>query len=161
MAATTATATRAWGGRAVRWLRGAGLSLSTRTMSGLMCRRCRRCDWRPGRRGGVMGRPARGGPGLGSVRCSPDKPMLLISSSHEKRTAIKPRASRDREPVFVSPCGGWVNKLLLLSMNRNEEPSLPGITSVPSIPRREHLPRFSLGKELPSVHGRRPGWTAS
>ena len=40
---------------------------------------------------------AQGGPGLGSVRCSPDKPMLLISSSHEKQTAIKPRASRDRE----------------------------------------------------------------
>ena len=31
------------------------------------------------------------------VECSPDKPMLLISSSHEKQTAIKPRASRDRE----------------------------------------------------------------
>ena len=31
--------------------------------------------------------------------CSPDKPMLnqLIISSHEKRTAIKQRASRDRE----------------------------------------------------------------
>ena len=32
------------------------------------------------------------------TRCrSPDKPMLLISSSHEKQTAIKPRASRDRK----------------------------------------------------------------
>ena len=30
-------------------------------------------------------------------RCSPDKPMLLISSSHEKQTAIRPKASRDRE----------------------------------------------------------------
>ena len=28
--------------------------------------------------------------GLGSLGCSPDKPMLLISSSHEQRTAIKP-----------------------------------------------------------------------
>ena len=45
----------------------------------------------------VMGLPSRGGPGLGSIGCSQDKPMLLISSSQEKRVAIKPRASRDRE----------------------------------------------------------------
>ena len=66
------------------------------------------------------GRP---GPGLAaSVGCSQDKPMLLISSSHEKRTAVKLRASRNRE-FYV--------------MNRNEESSLPGIiTSVPSICRQ-------------------------
>ena len=53
----------------------------------------------------------------------PDKPMMfLISSSHEKQTSIKPRASRDRE--------------FYISMNRNEESSLPGITSVPT---RHHL----------------------
>ena len=43
----------------------------------------------------------RAGPRI--VGCSPDKPgpMLLISSSHEKRrTAIKPKASRDREFFF-------------------------------------------------------------
>ena len=34
------------------------------------------------------------------VRCSPNKPMLLISSSHEKQTAIKQRASRDREFLY-------------------------------------------------------------
>ena len=37
-----------------------------------------------------MGLPARGGPGRGSVGCSPlkrDKPMLLITSSHEKHKA--------------------------------------------------------------------------
>ena len=46
------------------------------------------------------------GLGLGRPGAEPDgtgpykfnlKPMLLISSSHEKQTAIKPRASRDRE----------------------------------------------------------------
>ena len=42
--------------------------------------------------------PARGGLDLGSFWCSPDKPMLLlITSSHEKQTAIKQRASPDRE----------------------------------------------------------------
>ena len=55
------------------------------------------------------------------VGCSPDKPMLLISSSHEKQTAIKPIASRDRE--------------FFISMNRHKESSLPGITSVPNISR--------------------------
>ena len=35
-----------------------------------------------------------------SVGRSPDKPMLLISSSHEKRMATKPRASRDSDRVF-------------------------------------------------------------
>ena len=36
------------------------------------------------------------------VGCSPDKPMLLISSSHEKQAAIKPRASREsREREFL------------------------------------------------------------
>ena len=50
-----------------------------------------------------MGLPARDGPRAGTriVGCSPDKPMLLISSSHEKQTAIKLRASRDRE--FLVP----------------------------------------------------------
>ena len=42
------------------------------------------------------------------VGCSPDKPMLLISSSHE---------GFSRERVFIS-------------MNRHEESSLPGITSL-------------------------------
>ena len=53
----------------------------------------------------------------GIVGCSPDKPgpMLLISSWHEKQTATKPRASRDRE------------------FHISEESSLAGITSVPSI----------------------------
>ena len=41
-----------------------------------------------------------------TVRCSPDKPMLhhvlLISSSHEKQTAIKPRAERDREFFYIN-----------------------------------------------------------
>ena len=43
--------------------------------------------------------PARDGPGLVTriVKCSPDKQMLFISSSHEKQTAIKTRASRNRE----------------------------------------------------------------
>ena len=53
--------------------------------------------------------------------CSPDKPMLLISSSHEKQPAIKPIASRD--------------KAFSISMNRNKESSLPVITSVPNISR--------------------------
>ena len=48
--------------------------------------------WLPFSRTPVMGLP-----GTQIVGCSPDKPMLLISSSHEKQTAIKPRASRDRE----------------------------------------------------------------
>ena len=34
------------------------------------------------------------------VRCSPDKPTLLISSLHEKQTAIKPRASREETESF-------------------------------------------------------------
>ena len=50
------------------------------------------------------------------VGCSLDKPMLLISWSHEKQTAIminlKPRASRDRE--------FYINH-----RNRNEESSSP------------------------------------
>ena len=45
----------------------------------------------------VLSLPARGGPELGSVGRSPVKPLLLISSWHEKRTAIKPRAPRDRD----------------------------------------------------------------
>ena len=59
---------------------------------------------RPGQAGAPVSEPAyRYGPsgsgraGTRSVGCSPDKPMLLISSSHEKQTAIKPKASRDRE----------------------------------------------------------------
>ena len=40
----------------------------------------------------------RAGPRI--VGCSPDKSMLLISSSQEKQTAIKPRASRDREFLY-------------------------------------------------------------
>ena len=43
--------------------------------------------------------------GARSVGCSPVKPMLLISSSHEKQTAVKPRASRDRE--FLSYEQQW------------------------------------------------------
>ena len=70
----------------------------------------------------VMGLPARGRPGLGSVSCNPDKTMLLISSSHEKQTAIKPRAASLETESFMS-------------MNRNEESSLPGITPVPSMAR--------------------------
>ena len=65
-----------------------------------------------------MGLPARGGPGLDSVECRPDKPMLLIRSSHEKQTVIK------RELLETQS---------FKSMNRNEESSLPGITTVPSI----------------------------
>ena len=34
--------------------------------------------------------------------CSPDKPMMLISSSHEKQTAIKPRASRETESFYIN-----------------------------------------------------------
>ena len=45
----------------------------------------------------VMGLPARGGSGSGAAQTNR---CLLISSSHEKQTAIKPRASRDRE-VFL------------------------------------------------------------
>ena len=50
----------------------------------------------------VTGTVTRHGPGfrLGTGRdsdCLPDKPMLLISSSHEKQMAIKPRSSRHRE----------------------------------------------------------------
>ena len=57
-------------------------------------------------------------PGLDSVECRPDKPMLLIRSSHEKQTVIK------RELLETES---------FKSMNRNEESSLPGITTVPSI----------------------------
>ena len=53
--------------------------------------------------------------GTRSVGCSPDKPMLLIISSHEKQTAIKPRASRERERVYP--------------MNSNEELSAIGVAS--------------------------------
>ena len=64
-----------------------------------------------------MGLPARSGPGLGGVGFSPDKPMLLIISSYEKRT-----------PGYKAE--GFMSMPL---MNRNEESSLslPGITSVP------------------------------
>ena len=75
--------------------------------------------WLPFSRTPVTGLPARDGPGLGSVGCSPDKPVLLISSSHEKQMATRPRACRDRE--------------FFKSMNRNE-----GIASVPSISRHAH-----------------------
>ena len=44
--------------------------------------------------------PSGSGPaGTRSVGCSPDKPMLLISSSHEKQTAIKPRVLCQRITV--------------------------------------------------------------
>ena len=35
------------------------------------------------------------------VQPGPEKPMLLISLSHEKQTAIKPRASRDSGREFI------------------------------------------------------------
>ena len=54
----------------------------------------------------VMGLPTQGGPSLGSAGRGQLR-RDVISSSHEKQTAIKPRASRDR--VF------------LISMNRNAE----------------------------------------
>ena len=61
--------------------------------------------------------------GTRSVGRSPDKPMLWISSSHEKQTAIKPRASRDGE--------FHVNE----SDDHSEEASLSGTAPVPSISR--------------------------
>ena len=75
----------------------------------------------------IAGRYGPSGSGRARTRivgCSPDKRMLLISSSHdsEKQTAIKPRARASCDRVFIS-------------MNRNEESSLPGITSAPSISR--------------------------
>ena len=36
------------------------------------------------------------------VGCNPDKPMLLISSSHEKQAAIKPRVSRETESFYIN-----------------------------------------------------------
>ena len=59
--------------------------------------------------------------GTRSVGCSPDKPMLLISSSHEKQTAIKQRASRDREFLSNEP-----HEFEFLS---NEELSAIGVAS--------------------------------
>ena len=53
---------------------------------------------------------------LGSVECSPDKPILLIGSSHEKRTAVKPRDSRDRELSF------YVNKLRVPNLKLQKFP---------------------------------------
>ena len=46
---------------------------------------------------GRYGASGSGRAGTRIVGCSSDKPMLLISSEHEKQTAVKPRASRDRE----------------------------------------------------------------
>ena len=68
-----------------------------------------------------------------SVGCSPDKPMLLINSSHEKQTAKKPTASRDRE----------------LSMNHDEKCSAPATAS----PRRAC--RWTRVRCSPSSSGRR------
>ena len=48
------------------------------------------------------------------VRCSPDKPMQWITLPHEKQTAIKPRASRDRE--FLYEC---------IAMRNRVSPALP------------------------------------
>ena len=45
----------------------------------------------------VMGLPARGGPGLGASGAAQTNRCSWIISSHEKQTAIKPKASRDRE----------------------------------------------------------------
>ena len=72
--------------------------------------------WLPFSRTPVMDLPAWGGPGLGGVECSPDKPMVLtrIRSSQEKRTAVKPKILETER---------------FMSMSRNEESSLPGIVS--------------------------------
>ena len=43
------------------------------------------------------------GPGRAETRivgCNPDTLMLLISKSHEKQTAKKPRASPDKEVLY-------------------------------------------------------------
>ena len=70
-----------------------------------------------------MGLPARGGPGLGSVGCGPDKPMHESVDQLVAREADGYKADRfSRQRVFMS-------------MNRNEGSGLPGTAPVPCISR--------------------------